>query len=113
MAEMQLWRDIAEIMVKPETQRQLDEAKEYVNKNRIDKNEQIELNFQLLPYIREIDTVLKNGQIVAENRYNIGMDTIIDQQFVDRDIKQGNIKKASEREKKNLETQKLLEYNNN
>ena len=63
--------------------------------------------------LRKIDKIVRNEQRIAEDRYKIGDFNIIDQQRADFEMEQGNIQGAAEIEKKNLETQKLLQYNNN
>jgi len=113
MAQNQPWQQIAEIMVRPETQRQVKEYKQYTDMHILGKNERIELKLKLLPFFREIDKVVRNEQRIAEERYKIGEFNIIDQQRADFEMKQGNIEGAAEIEKKNLDTQKLLQYNNN
>ena len=77
------------------------------------KNERIELKLKLLPFFRKIDKIVRNEQRIAEERYKIGDFNIIDQQRADFEMESGNIQGAAEIEKKNLETQKLLQYNNN
>ena len=113
MAENQPWQQIAEIMVQPETQRQLKEYKKYNIMNLVDKNERVQLKLKLLPFMKKIDKIVRNEQRIAEERYRIGESNIIDQQRADFEMQQGNVEGAAEIEKLNLETQKLLQYNNN
>jgi|LULH01.1.fsa_nt_gb hypothetical protein len=113
MAERQPWQRIAEIMVLPETRRQIKEFRQYKDMHILGKNERIELKLKLLPFFRKIDKIVREEQKLAEDRYKIGEDNIIDQQRADFEMEQGNIQGAAQIEKQNLETQKLLQYNNN
>ena len=113
MAERQPWEAIAEIMTLPETKRQVDAYRQYQNMNLMDKNERVVLKLKLLPFMRQIDLIIREEQKIAENRYKIGEDNIIDQQRADFKLKQGDVEGAAKIEKENLETQKLLKYNNN
>ena len=113
MAQNQPWQQIAEIMVQPETRRQIKEFRTYKDMHILGKNERIELKLKLLPFFRKIDKIVRNEQRIAEDRYKIGDFNIIDQQRADFEMESGNIQGAAEIEKKNLETQKLLQYNNN
>ena len=113
MASRQPWELIADIMTEPETKRQVKEYRQYKNMSLMDRNERIELKLKLLPFMKKIDLVVRNEQRIAEERYRIGDSNIIDQQRVDYEMGQGNIEGAAEIEDENLETQKLLQYNNN
>ena len=113
MASRQPWEQIADIMTEPETKRQVEKYRQYKNMSIMDRNERIELKLKLLPFMKKIDLVVRNEQRIAEERYRIGDSNIIDQQRVDYEMKQGNIEGAAEIEEENLETQKLLQYNNN
>tara|TARA_R100000329_G_C7516088_1_gene181905 strand:- start:2 stop:634 length:633 start_codon:yes stop_codon:yes gene_type:complete len=113
MAKQQLWTQFAEVLFDPFTEEQHKDMMKYSRENRVNPNEDIELKFQLMPWVKELDRILKNGQIEAEKEYNFGDQTIIDQAAADQEMKRGDIDAASKIEKENLETQKLLQYNNN
>ena len=113
MAKQQLWTQFAEVLFDPFTEQQHEDMMKYSRENRVNPNEDIELKFQLMPWVKELDRILKNGQIEAEKEYNFGDQTIIDQAAADQEMKRGDVDAASKVEKENLETQKLLQYNNN
>ena len=70
--------------------------------------EKILLKLRLLPFYKAINKVMKNEQRIAEQLSNIGDKYIIDQQYTDKAMKEGNVNKAAE-----IQTQNLLKYNNN
>jgi hypothetical protein len=76
-------------------------------------NEMIKLKTQKLPLFREIDKIIKDAQIIAERRLLKERDdisnTILQQRKVDKRMKQGDIQGASDIQKKELETRKLLQ----
>ena len=76
-------------------------------------NEMIKLKTQKLPLFREIDKIIKDAQIIAERRLLEERDdirnTILQQRKVDQRMKQGDVQGASDIQKKELETRKLLQ----
>ena len=73
----------------------------------------IKLNTERLPLFREIDKILKDAQIIAEKRYleekEVIKNTILMQRKADQRMKQGDVQGASDIQKKELETRKLLQ----
>ena len=76
-------------------------------------NEEIVLKLRLLPVYKEVEKVVRNNQKLAEKKLQIGAAQILDQLYTDNLMEQGNVEGAATIQKKNLETQKLIEYNNN
>jgi len=76
-------------------------------------NELIKLKTQKLPLFREIDKIIKDAQIIAERRLLEERDdirnTILEQRKADQRMKQGDVQGASDIQKKELETRKLLQ----
>ena len=76
-------------------------------------NEMIKLKTQKLPLFREIDKIIKDAQILAERRLLEERDdisnTILQQRKADQRMKQGDVQGASDIQKKELETRKLLQ----
>ena len=76
-------------------------------------NELIKLKTQKLPLFREIDKIIKDAQIIAERRLLEERDdisnTILQQRKADQRMKQGDVQGASDVQKKELETRKLLQ----
>jgi hypothetical protein len=108
MAERQPWRQIAEIMVNPEYAKQIKDFKYYMQQNPRMGNEKILLKLRLLPFYKAINKVMKNEQRIAEQLSRIGDKYIIDQQYTDKAMKEGNVKEAER-----IQTENLLKYNNN
>ena len=71
-------------------------------------NEKILLKLRLLPFYKAINKVMKNEQRIAEQLSRIGDKYIIDQQYTDKAMKEGNVKEAER-----IQTENLLKYNNN
>ena len=78
-------------------------------------NERIKLDLQDLPVYKEITKIVRDAQKRAELRllnerpdiaYSIRM-----QKLVDSEMKQGNVEKAAELEKKELEVRNLMQIN--
>merc|ERR1712072_1332301 len=76
-------------------------------------NELIKLKTQKLPIFTKIDAIVKEAQLIAEREFlEMNKDvqnTIIQQQKVDFEMNQGNVQGASDLQKKELETRKLLQ----
>ena len=108
MAERQPWRQIAEIMVNPEYAKQIEDFQYYIKQNPRMGNEKILLKLRLLPFYKAINKVMKNEQRIAEQLSRIGDKYIIDQQYTDKAMKEGNVKEAER-----IQTENLLKYNNN
>ena len=76
-------------------------------------NEEIKIKTQNLPIFQKIDKIVKDAQVEAERvfleqRKDI-KNTIEVQQAVDQATKVGDVQKASDLQKKELETRKLLQ----
>ena len=76
-------------------------------------NDKIKLKTQKLPLFKEIDNIIKEAQLIAErklleNREDIA-NTILMQQTADKKLSIGDVQGASDTQKKELETRKLLQ----
>ena len=74
----------------------------------------IVLKKKLLPVYQEINAILRKAQAMAETellqeRPDI-VTTIRSQQYVNNEMKKGNVEGAANMQKKHLEKQELLEY---
>ena len=76
-------------------------------------NERIKLETQKLPLFTEIDKIIKDAQIIAEQRYLAEKEsvrnTILMQQKANKYLSEGDVQGASDIQKKELETRKLLQ----
>ena len=76
-------------------------------------NDMIKIKTKQLPLFREIDKIIKDAQIIAERRLLEERDdirnTILQQRKADQRMKQGDVQGASDIQKKELETRKLLQ----
>jgi len=113
IGSQEMWRQIVPIMMNPEYQKQLKTLSAH-RKSGIDlNNEDIVLQLQLLPVYRAVEKVVKANQKLAEGKLQIGTEQIYDQLKTDRYMQKGDVEGAANIQKENLETQKLLQYNNN
>jgi len=113
IGSQEMWRQIVPIMMNPVYQKQLKDLSAH-RKSGIDlNNEDIVLQLQLLPVYRAVEKVVKANQKLAEGKLQIGTEQIYDQLKTDRYMQKGDVESAATIQKENLETQKLLKYNNN
>ena len=109
-----LYKDIQRIMKKPQYKSQIDALRAHRTTDVDSKNKLIVLKKKLLPVYQEINLVLRNAQKAAEHELLIEnnniVDTIKSQQYVNIEMKKGNVQGAAQEQKENLEKQKLLQY---
>ena len=113
IGSQEMWKQIVPIMMNKEFQKQLKDLRAHRDSGIDLNNEQISLELQLLPVYKAVDRVVRNNQKLAEGQLQIGNQQIYDQLKTDRYMQKGDVQGAAEIQKKNLETQKLLKYNNN
>ena len=110
---MKMWREIVPIMMNPTYANELKMLKAHRKSGYDLNNEDIKLELKLLPVYQEVDSIVKFYQKRAETELQLGGQIILDQEYADDYMRQGDIKGAAEIQKRNLKTQKLLKYNNN
>ena len=113
IGSQEMWKQIIPIMMNKEYQKQLNDLRSHRSKSIDLNNEEIVLKLKLLPVYKEVEQIVRNNQKIAESKLQIGASQIIDQLYTDNLMEQGNVEGAAEIQKKNLETQKLIKYNNN
>ncbi len=113
IGSQEMWKQIVPIMMNKEYQKQLNDLRSHRSKSIDLNNEEIVLKLKLLPVYKEVEKVVRNNQKLAERKLQIGAAQILDQLYTDNLMEQGNVEGAAQIQKKNLETQKLLKYNNN
>ena len=113
IGSQEMWRQIVPIMMNKEYQKELNDLRAHRQSGIDLNNKDIVLQLQLLPVYRAVEAVVKSNQKLAEGKLQIGTEQIYDQLKTDRYMEKGNVKGAAEVQKRNLETKKLLQYNNN
>ena len=113
IGSQEMWKQIVPIMMNKEYQKQLNDLRSHRSKSIDLNNEEIVLKLRLLPVYKEVEQIVRNNQKIAESKLQIGAAQILDQLYTDNLMEQGNVEGAATIQKKNLETQKLIEYNNN
>jgi len=114
IGEMKLYKEIERIMRNPEYADQIKHLRNHRLTDTDLNSEQLVLKKKLLPVYQEINFVLKNAQAEAEARLlaeHPGIaETIEAQQEINYEMKEGEVNRAGEVQKKHLETQKLLQF---
>jgi hypothetical protein len=114
IGEMQLYKKLIPLMKDPKYKKHVELLRGHRAAAYDLKNPDIKLKTDLLPLFKEINKIVKDAQKLAEHRLlNERPDiaqTIVDQREVDHKMKQGNVQGASNLQKKNLETKKILQY---
>ena len=113
IGSQEMWKQIVPIMMNKEYQKQLNDLRSHRSKSIDLNNEEIVLKLRLLPVYKEVETIVRNNQKLAERKLQIGAAQILDQLYTDNLMEQGDVEGAAQIQKENLETQKLLKYNNN
>jgi len=113
MGSYEMWRQIVPLMFDKQYADQLKKLRLHRLSGADLNNEDIKLKLKLLPVYKHIDKIVKNSQKLAESELKIGGDMILDQEYVDQYMEKGDVDSAVSTQKKNTETQKLLQYNNN
>ena len=113
IGQMQLYKKLIPLMEDKELNRQTGLLRSHRVQGGDLDNEQIKLKTQKLPIFTKIDAIVKEAQLIAEREFlEMNKDvqnTIIQQQKVDFEMNQGNVQGASDLQKKELETRKLLQ----
>ena len=110
---MQLYKKLIPLMNDKELNRQTGLLRAHRVQGGDLDNDMIKLKTQKLPIFTKIDAIVKEAQLIAEREFlEMNKDvqnTIIQQQKVDFEMNQGNVQEASDLQKKELETRKLLQ----
>ncbi len=113
IGQMQLYKKLIPLMNDKELNKQTGLLRAHRVQGGDLDNEQIKLKTQKLPIFTKIDAIVKEAQLIAEREFlEMNKDvqnTIIQQQKVDFEMNQGNVQEASDLQKKELETRKLLQ----
>ena len=113
IGSQEMWRQIVPIMMNKEFQQELNDLRAHRTSGVDLNNKDIVLQLQLLPVYRAVEQVVKANQKLAEGKLQLGTEQIYDQLKTDRYMQKGDVKGAAKIQKENLETKKLLQYNNN
>ena len=113
IGEQQLYKKLIPLMNNKEYKKQIGLLRSHRVQGGDLDNEMIKLKTERLPLFREIDKILKDAQIIAEKRYleekEVIKNTILMQRKADKAMTQGDVQGASNIQKKELETRKLLQ----
>jgi hypothetical protein len=113
IGEMQLWKQLIPLMKDKKLNKQLGLLRSHRVQGGDLDNEKIKLKTKKLPIFAKIDKIIKDAQAIAEadflrQREDI-QNTIEAQKAVDANMSRGDVQKASDLQKKELETRKLLQ----
>ena len=113
IGEMELWKQLIPLMEDKKLNKQLGLLRSHRVQGGDLDNDKIKLKTQKLPIFTKIDKIIKDAQIIAEadflrNRKDI-QNTIEAQKAVDANMSRGDVQRASDLQKKELETRKLLQ----
>ena len=113
IGDMQLYKKLLPLMNDKELNEQVGLLRDHRVQGGDLDNEEIKIKTQNLPIFQRIDKIVRDAQIEAETvflqqREDI-KNTIEVQQAVDHATKQGDVQRASDLQKKELETRKLLQ----
>jgi len=113
IGQMQLYKKLIPLMNDKELNKQVGLLRSHRVQGGDLDNDMIKLKTQKLPIFTKIDAIVKEAQLIAEREFlEMNKDvqnTIIQQQKVDFELNQGNVQEASDLQKKELETRKLLQ----
>ena len=113
IGQMQLYKKLIPLMNDKELNKQTGLLRAHRVQGGDLDNDMIKLKTQKLPIFTKIDAIVKEAQLIAEREFlEMNKDvqnTIIQQQKVDFEMNQGNVQEASDLQKKELETRKLLQ----
>ena len=114
IGEMQLYKQLVPLMKDPEYKKQVELLRGHRAAGYDLNNPDIKLKAKLLPLFKRIDKIVNDAQLLAEHRLlNERPDiaeTITDQRQADHLMKGGDVQGASDVQKRNLETQRVLQY---
>ena len=113
IGKMQLYKKLLPLMNNPSYKKQIGLLRSHRVAGGDLDNDKIKLKTQKLPLFKEIDNIIKEAQLIAErklleNREDIA-NTILMQQTADKKLSIGDVQGASDTQKKELETRKLLQ----
>jgi len=116
LGEMKLYKEIERIMKNPKYKEDIAALRVHRSTNADLLNDRLSLKKKQLPVYQEINFVLRRAQQEAENRLLMEHPDIADviraQQEINYNMKKGNVERAGEIQKQDLETQQLLQYGN-
>ena len=114
IGEQKLYKQIERLMKNKKYKQQIDALRNHRTTDVDTKNEMVVLKKKLLPVYTEINLILKRAQAAAElqllNERPDIVETIQSQQYVNEEMKKGNVEGAAQVQRDQLEKQKLLEY---
>ena len=117
IGEQQMYKKLTRLMKSPKYAEDIRQLRLHRSSNADLNNDQIRLQTNKLPLYREINRIVKEAQLIAEKRLQLEnrdiIQTIRDQQVTNTMMKQGNVEGAIRQQKRNKQTQNLLQYNNN
>jgi len=110
----QLYKKIEKIMNNPKFNKEVKALRAHRSNNLQTQNEMIVLKKKLLPVYQEINSIVKEAQMMAElelleERPDIA-ENINRQQYVNDLMKIGDVNEAANQQQENLEKQQLLQY---
>jgi hypothetical protein len=113
IGEMQLWKKLIPLMEDKELNKQVGLLRSHRVQGGDLDNDKIKLKTQKLPIFKKIDKIVKDAQIIAEadflaQRRDV-QNTVDIQRAVDANMGRGDVQAASDLQKKELETRKLLQ----
>ena len=116
LGEMKLYKEIERIMKNPKYKEDIAALRVHRSTNADLLNDRLSLKKKQLPVYQEINFVLRRAQQEAENRLLMEHPEIADviraQQEINYNMKKGNVERAGEIQKRDLEQQQLLQYGN-
>ena len=113
MGEMELYKELIPLMNNKNLNEDIGKLRSHRVTGQDLENERIKLKAQHLPLFKEIDRILKEAQVQAEQRLiherpDIA-NTIKFQKLTDNAMKKGDVDRANQLQRKELETQQLLQ----
>ena len=117
IGEQQLFKQVERLMKSKRYQKEVKSLRQFRRSSLTRDDESIRLKTELLPIHQELNTIIREAQKLAEDRYlsenpNIEQ-SIINAQLVNQEMKLGNVDEASTIQKRDLETRKLIEHGSN
>jgi len=117
IGEQQIYKKIEKLMKSKRYNAEIKALRNHRKQNHDLESEQLEIDKKKLPVYSEINRIVKEAQIIAEQRLLKEQpaiaDTIRMQQVINFEMQKGNVQKAGELQKKELDKKNLLQYNNN
>jgi len=114
IGEQQMYKKLKRLMNSSAYKEDLKQLKILRSSNADLFNDKIELKTKMLPLYKELDQIVRNAQLIAEQRLLTErpdvVSTIRAQQHANFKMKQGDVKGASQIQKNTLDKQKLLQY---